>query len=260
MADFTHVVPVGANCRLTLNVRRHFDSGESYPFDWWISPLPGVIAALEAGLDVDRLYDPTALRRIGGGDGSHRSVENRDYGIRFVHEFPDLPPATTEPVDWTDHARRPRERLAHLADKFWRLNAPGNRILFVRFCVHPRGEIALDTDTDLHRLRALLAERFDAARIDLLAISGRDRVGSHATLAVNDGTQDWKGDFALWSAALAGTGHRLVNADRKPFAWPRIEAGGEAVLPEVPAARPMKRSPFKRLLAGAARAAGMARR
>lgn len=253
MTEFTHVVPLGANCRLTLNVRRHFDSGESYPFDWWISPLPGVIAALEAGLDPGRLYDPDALHRLGDATGRHRSVEHRAFGIRFVHEFPDMPESIAAPVAWEDRVRQPRERLAHLADKLWRLNAPGHRILFVRFCVHPRGDVALDTEADLDRLRAILTERFDAARIALLPISGRGRVEGCETLAVQDGSEDWKGDFALWTAALASTGYRIVNPRRKPFAWPRLEAGGEAVMP----AATVRASPFKRLLA---RVAGVRRR
>lgn len=260
MADFTHVVPIGANCRLTLNVRRFFDSGESYPFDWWIAPLPGVISALQCGLDGDRLYDPRALHRLGDANGRHRSVAHREFGIRYVHEFPDMPDSIAEPVEWAARLRQPRERLAHLADKLWRLNAPGHRILFVRFCVHPRGGIAHDTEADLRRLGAVLTERFDAATIALLPISGKDRIESYETLAVRDGSEDWKGDFALWSAALASTGHRLVNPHRKPFAWPRLEPGGEAVMDEIPARVVKKPSPFRQLLARAARVAGVERR
>lgn len=246
MAQFTHVVPLGGNCRLTHNVRRHFDHAESYPADWWITPLPGLVAALEARFDPGLLYDPAALERVADPQGRHRYVRHRALGLLYVHDFPDMPRSVSEPVDWDAHRQRPLGRLGHVAPKLLALNAPENTILFVRYCLSRTDEVVADTRADLDRLRAVLMRLFDRAAVSLLLLSPSDRFDGCRTLPLNDPSADWVGDFDLWTAALATTGHSLSHPTRTRYAAHSPDA---EPLPAAPEPTPVPRRSLLRRVA-----------
>lgn len=231
MAVFTHVVPLGANCRVTQNLRRHFDYAESFPFDWWILPLPALLDVLASDFDLDRLYDPSDMDRVGDVHGAHLYVRHRSLGIHFAHEFPRMPAAVAEAVAWEDHVQKPRERMRYLAAKLRGLNRAGHSILFVRSCLTENREFPRDTGDDLAKLREQLARQFHHAAIDLLPVSPTDAIDGVATLTIDDRSEGWKGDFALWSAALASTGHSLTNPGLHPFVSRVPDIDHEGALP-----------------------------
>ncbi len=132
--EFTHVVPLGINCRVTYQVRVCFGSWKVYPFDWWITPLAGLTRYLAAP-DVPKLYNSAALEEV-LTDGEVSSIRSTEYGFRLFHEFPRHAGANKLAAvapGWREHiaaaAGRHEKRLRHLL----RLDRPGNRILFVRY-------------------------------------------------------------------------------------------------------------------------------
>ena len=79
----TRIISLGGRCAVAHNLRRFFDFGEAFPFDWWITPFDGLIKFL-ANPDPDWLYDPAELDLT----ANKGSVRHSDLGIRLHHEFP----------------------------------------------------------------------------------------------------------------------------------------------------------------------------
>ncbi|WP_296817178.1 hypothetical protein [Brevundimonas sp.] len=191
MRSFTHVISLGNRCATAYNLRRHFSFGDGHLFDWWITPYPGLLALLD-NLSADWLYDPASLEML----PDNRAVRHRPSGIELTHDFPRVGKhAGPVTVDFLDYLDRPKSRAGYLIDKLKGLNCPGERILFVR-------EAAV-TSALSERLAALLPlARFEVASIEPVANLG-----------------DWRGDPALWDAALASLEARLIG-DHKPFSEP----------------------------------------
>src|SRR5580704_11359124 len=112
---YDRIVGVGQNCRLTYNLRRTFGEARAYPFDWWITPLSGLLAFLQ-DLSVERFYDPEALEAVHDERGA-RVIRNARYDIELHHEFPRDQEGLVRP-GWADHIARPRSRTAYLMDRF----------------------------------------------------------------------------------------------------------------------------------------------
>jgi hypothetical protein len=190
----THIVSLGQNCATAYNLRRHFDFGAAFPFDWWIVSADGLTRFL-TNPDVEFLYDTSQLELA--RDAS--SVQHREFGFRFYHEFPrrsDLPDARIR-EDWREFIERPKQRAAALVAKLMNLNASGNRIAFVR-----EGPSSPDLADQLDRLFPL----------------------AETTLAVLEwipGDQGdplaWKGDSARWDATLNTLELTLDRAGHRPF-------------------------------------------
>ncbi|MEO8504760.1 MAG: hypothetical protein ABI609_12750 [Acidobacteriota bacterium] len=215
---FTHVVPLGLSCRVTYQVRRYFRSAVAYPFDWWVSPLPGLAAYL-AQLDPQRIYGPGALREI-FEDGRLIALENREFGVRPFHEFPRRRDGAVSVVDegWREHlpvaAAKHEERL----DRLLALDSPDNRVLFVRhrFDVDS-GRVAEQPAIDA--LWASLCQTFRRCEVNLLmiqipgiAVPRSDRCWS---LTIDDlpaaPPEAWRGADSAWDAGLRSLRLRTLH-------------------------------------------------
>lgn len=199
-------------------MRRFFNFGNAFPFDWWITPC-GALNELLRDFDVDRLYTRELLEEVEGDDGAIASIRHREFGIIFQHEFPRKWDAQGNPVrpDWQEFLDRPRQRTKFLLDRLLSLNASGTRILFVRNALHPAvegGQSPPITET-AEQLRAL----FPQAGIQLALINCPTRVDDRSVTHLDfpDIAEDWQGDWRAWQPALSGTGWRLINATLRPF-------------------------------------------
>ena len=211
MEAYSHIVSLGRRCATSHNLRRYFNYGEGFPFDWWITPFEGLLQVLERP-DVDWLYDPSLMRLT----DARRSVRHTPSGILFHHEFAREQGAPRElgespPVreDFLEHLATPRARTAHLLRKFLALNESGNRILFIR----ETGE--------RDKLEPVLAKRFSRADWTLETLA---KVCS-PDFKPADGKQKWQGDPVLWDRILMKLNARLDNPSLKPF---RVGSGPEA--------------------------------
>ncbi len=199
----THIVSLGRDCATAYNLRRHFDFGGAFPFDWWVVEAAGLNRFL-AEPDVDALYDGTKLELISNG----ASVRHREYGIQLHHEFPREWDVPRQPIrnDWREWLAKANQRTAALMRKFLALDAPQNRIVFVR-----QGPVARET---VERLDAL----FPAADWAFAAIEVRS----------NDAS-DWKGDLGAWRQALDALGVTLDRTHHRPFEEKKSEPTSESL-------------------------------
>ncbi len=206
----THVVSLGGDCAVAHNIRRSFGTDTAYCFDWWLTPAQGAAMLLERP-EVDRLYDPASLDAY-INDGGVPSVRNRDLGIQFFHEF-----ARTHEGDRVvltnaeQDLAKARSRTARLIDRLVALDAPGNRIAFIRTARRD------DTRAGLETLAAALRHRF--ARADYTVVLGKygaafgDLPHGFARVAFQaTATADWRGHPPDWDRFLAATGLRLAGA------------------------------------------------
>jgi hypothetical protein len=191
----THIVSLGRRCAVAYNLRRFYNFQSAFPFDWWISPLGGVLRFLHHP-DVDSLYDPEQLELSHNGS----TVRHRTLQIQLHHEFPRDTSQPGRPVrdEWRDAIEHPKSRTTALLEKFLALNAGGNRIAFIREDNGPGEQIA-------KRLDALFPLA-DYTLVELPRVPG--------------GMQDaygWKGNPVLWDAALHDLGLTLDRTHHRPF-------------------------------------------
>jgi len=206
----THAISLGYHCRTARRLRDHYGFNSSLPFDWWLTPLEGAVRFLH-DWDVEILYDPRLLkeRRV---KGRLANIVNARYGIRLEHEFPR---DETESVaaGWREHIDQAKARTAHLLDKFERMNRTNRRLLVVReLAPEEAGQAGL-----CRELFETVCGRMGRARLRFLLISptGVEAPGWTA-LKIDDRTEDWQGDAALWDEALDRLGFTLVQPPETP--------------------------------------------
>lgn len=205
MSNFTNIVPIGYRCRPTRRLRSHFGYESRFPFDWWLTPVDGLIRFLR-DWDVERLYDRKRLRVVQRLFGQPY-VENVEYRIRLVHEFPrgrrDMILNT-----WVDHIEEARSKTFYAMEKFDALNAPHRRVLFVR-------NMAQDEERRPKEACAALREavlaRMPQADCSFLLIStnGVEAEGWIPLKVVDRSKDSWEGDPAAWDPPLASLGFTL---------------------------------------------------
>jgi hypothetical protein len=206
MEAFTDMVSLGSRCRGTRRFRDFYGTESAYPFDWWVTPMKGLMRALR-DWDVEQLFDPAELSEVMVGEAI-AYVHHDRYGLKFQHDFPTVE-GRIRP-DWRDHLEPARSRTRHLMDKFDALNRPGRRILFYR-------EVS-PTDAEPEGMaRALKHEvrrRLPLPKCAFLLIS-RDGLKAQGwrSVTIDDPTEEpWTGDAAIWDAALAALDYRLQPA------------------------------------------------
>jgi hypothetical protein len=199
----TAVVSLGRSCTAAYNLRRHYDFGGAFPFDWWVTPVAGVRGLLRRP-DPDWLYDPALIEIVENG----ATVRHRELGILLHHEFPRRWGEPGIPVrsDFREKIARPKERTAFLLSKLLKLNQTIEHILFVR------ERVLGDKDSPADAL----SEVFDRASWTLVEWDQLARPN-----------RDWRGDPDEWDALLSGLGvSYLRRLDEKPFS--PIEPGATA--------------------------------
>ncbi len=209
MSAFTHIVSLGYRCRTTRRLRDFFGTSTAFPFDWWITPVEGLVRFL-ADWDLERLYDPARLAQRRRW-GRVICVENRDYGFRLQHDFPMDEPREHVLPGWQAALPEARSRTAHLMAKLDQQDRGDRNILFVRE-VRPGEEAAPE------RFAALCAAaqaRVPQAQASFLLISetGLEPAGWIPLRIKDPVRRPWSGTPAIWDAALASLDFRF---ERRP--------------------------------------------
>jgi len=204
VSGFFHIVSLGYRCRTSHRLREHFGHSTAFPFDWWITPIEGLIRFLD-DWDVDRLYRPDQLR-VHHKLFQKAWVENREYGFRLVHEFTRnrWRLATRQ---FLDEAPQVKARTAHLMAKFDELDSKRRRVLFVRnVSLREEGDAA-----GCEALRQAVLRRVPRADPEFLLISNSGMAAEGwIPLKVDDSLKEpWSGDPAAWNTPLSTLGFRL---------------------------------------------------
>ncbi len=210
MSPITDVVSLGYNCRTTRRVRDYFGTEEAYPFDWWVSPMKGLIGVL-LEWDVDRLYDPAVLAEVRSGEQIAYLRHGR-YGIKFMHDFPS-DQGRVRP-NWREHLPEAKSRMTHLMAKFDALNSPDRKVLFYRE-VGPSDRAVLE---HCKGLRRLVLAHTPLAQCNFLLISSTGiKAPRWTSLSINDPLEEpWSGDPEIWDSALASLGYTLSPEEKVP--------------------------------------------
>lgn len=178
----TNIVSVGEACANAYNLRRFYNIGEAYPFDWWVCEAQQTVAFLRDP-DLGRLYNPELLELTEG----RSSVRHKEYGILLHHEFPKewVDGAARVVRDWQEHINAPLQRSTKLLNRFMAMNAPGRRIAFII------------NGKNSDELGAALANLFPNADWTLVHLD---------YIRVADEGEPWKGDQSAWDQVLEGLG------------------------------------------------------
>lgn len=188
----SQAISIGPRCMTAYQVRRYFGHGETWPFDWWITPLDGLLAILER-FDPEWIFDADNLEVVDGG----YCVMHTPTGVRLNHEFPRVGQDGPIVKHWREHIATRLHRAEYIFDKFRRLDDPNETILFVR-----EGAISLQVMAAMQKLLPRAARIYDCLPIARTPFPG----------------EKWSGDDTRWSSVLSVTGHTLSNPDIKPFA------------------------------------------
>ena len=213
---YDEIVSLGVGCRVTYNLRRTFGIRHAFPFDWWVTPLPALVAFLDDP-SLDRLYDPQHLKPV-WKDGERFAIRNVHYDIELHHEFPRRPDGFVG-EDWLDHLDQPRARTAHVWNRFNALPATARKVLFVReFIKSDRTRPPGQTTALTAAVMAALERRLPGLDFGLLLIDSPEKVALPKVAHVKIGdrnTDDFRGTPDLWTERLLGTGFsRTDSADR----------------------------------------------
>lgn len=232
---YDEIISIGCDCTLTFNLRRTFGITAAFPFDWWVTPLPALMAWLEEP-SVERLYDPSLLEPMGwdgmmkpvGWDDVVQGLRNRHYGILIQHEFPKGENGGIR-SDWREHLDGPRTRSQHLLDRFLALPSTAKRVLFVRSFVEPERQALAGRILPLmQEVRTLLERRLPGLEFELLLVNSPDdvdRPGLRCIRVDDPQKSDWRGDKRIWRKQLRRA--NLIWAG-EPLAQERIAAAEEA--------------------------------
>jgi len=221
---YDHIIGLGHDCRLTYNLRRTFGFERAYPFDWWVTPLPALVAFLHDP-SVERLYDPARLEPVIHKTGIF-AIRNADYDIELQHEFPRTPKGVVEP-DWREHIPKARARTDFLLRRMLALPA-GSRLLFVRSTKKSEGRALGERFTPLvGEVRSALDARFRGSSTELLLIDPPQWIKAPGVTMLSVGDKkgrDWRGDPDLWTQRLRGAGLAWAASPSAAAAPPNPEA------------------------------------
>ena len=222
---FSHVVPLGASCRVTWQLRTFFRDGRAYPFDWWASTVDGLAAYLEV-MDPSRIYGVGGLEEL-VEDGRVTTIRSREFGFQLYHEFPrHRGPTGASEVSpgWEAHVAAAAKRHADRLERLRGLDRKGNRILFVRHKYAFEPGPAGDPAPSVARLLRSLDTGWSRARFTLLLVNfpdGYEPPTRVLSLRFDDppgpAPEEWRGDKAIWENALRSLGLslRASAADRE---------------------------------------------
>jgi hypothetical protein len=208
-------------------LREHFRAPVAFPFDWWNTPIDGLTRFLR-DWDLDRLYDPGALR-VRHKLFQPSWIENREYGIGLVHEFP-RDRLSHLLGRYRDHIETPKSRTAHLMRKFDKLNNPAWSVLFVR-------NLSRDEEADpraCEQLREAVLGRVPKAKSQFVLISRSAlEAPGWIPLRIDDPSKEpWSGDPAVWDPALASLGFRVERPDGRAGLPPPGKVEGQRKRPQ----------------------------
>lgn len=204
MRKFSHIVSLGDKCRTTYQIRRHFNFGLPFPFDWWVSTVDGLTTALDDTYDP---YQPELLREEILHDRIFQ-IASFDLSIRFVHEFPREGNSIVK--NWRDFIPKARDTFMKRRERLISLNQKGNEILFVRR--------SSGNDQNFECLFRKLCEVFDLADFADLLINEYTHIDPdwrviRANIPDRDGYAPgrWMGQDHEWSTLFSELKLKLSN-------------------------------------------------
>jgi hypothetical protein len=197
----TRIISLGGNCAVAHNLRRVFDFGEAFPFDWWITPFEGLLQFLIRP-DVDWLYDPAKLELT----PDNFSVRHRELGILLYHEFRREPvkPHLVKP-NFLDAIAGPKARTTRLIEKLLALDLAEESLVFVR---------QRERSEPIGNLMPVLGALYRNAEWHLLTVP---------PVASDRAVHGWKGDPALWDRVLTNLPIQFERRDAKRYSPSRPE-------------------------------------
>jgi hypothetical protein len=206
--QFSHIVSLGWRCRPTYQAQRYFNFGLSFPFDWWVSTVEGLTAALDTSYDP---YQMDLLQEVKNDNGIFQ-IANQDRSIGFHHEFPREHREVGSPVvkNWRDFVGNNRDTFVKRRDRLLGLNTIENNILFLR---QSRGN-----EPGFQRLFDKLSTDFNLAQFSVLLLNEKANIPHHASVLrvdMNDTDGDapeiWKGQDSEWDTLFSKLEIRLSN-------------------------------------------------
>ncbi|MFG1419223.1 DUF1796 family putative cysteine peptidase [Xanthobacter sp. V0B-10] len=123
---FDRMVSLGGNCEVAYQLRCFSGSDRAYPFDWWVLPLGGLPALLDAGADA--AFALGHLSRVDEYDGVP-ALYSRLGGTVHMHEFRHDEAGLDQPLEAISAALQ--EKYAAL-DRRLRADCAQGHTLFVR--------------------------------------------------------------------------------------------------------------------------------
>lgn len=203
---------LGGSCKVAYEARAHFNFGEAYSFDWWISRADSIARYIKSP-DPDALHHPDNLELL---DNEHVSqVRTVTHDFRLHHEFPRDWDVARQPISagWRETIAPSYQRHAALLKRFVDLNQPGRRILFIRTC-----EEEGDTDA-IPLLLEALAERFSETEWRLLVVTPQADLNDERVLTAHFPLAElnWNGEASPeWKQAFEQLDITVLPG-RKPF-------------------------------------------
>lgn len=231
---YDHIIGLGYDCRLAYNLRATFGFELAQPFDWWVTPIAGLLSFL-GNHSIDELYAPDCLRPVPSpGEDSIMTIENVRHGIWLFHDFPRKPKTNTVVDDWRDHIAAARDRTRFLVNRMLSVSS-SERTLFVRASNKTeRRELGGRYAALAQGIEPALRGLFSDHDFDLLFIDPPcDIQGPNiSSLVIGDTTKKpWYGDLELWSKRLLGAGIRWTGHAAGAHINPDPTVGGDGLIP-----------------------------
>jgi len=208
--ELSHIVSVGSECRVAYNLRRFYNFGDAYPFDWWISKLTGIVSALT---QMSRIYRVEELEPILDVEGNIQAIGNRSGSIRLHHEFPRNYAVIGSPVanGWEGKLDKPQTRFEYLVAKFDEMSRLRQRVLWVRYGLN---------DIDIKGLAQVIEQQYPGIESYYLLINSGVVDGESEHVYYRSLTNDekqWRGSRVAWDGLLESLPFSLKNHLLKPF-------------------------------------------
>jgi len=202
--QYGRAISLGATCEVAYNLRRYYSFKSAYPFDWWITPVAGLLKFLSEP-NIELLYAPENL--VVSNVWGLSSIRNEYFGIWLHHEFHRQSDGSIS-NDWHKEIPAAKSRTAALLQKFFGANLLDERILMVR----AKSEWD-DPAFDPGELRDVLRFRFKNAVFQMIFINyPRSDLGWARSLDIPKlPGADWRGDASAWDRNLADLGYRLSS-------------------------------------------------
>jgi hypothetical protein len=207
---YDHIVSLGSNCQTAENLRRFFNFGTAYPFDWWVSPLSSIIAYMESGFDSDELFDPENLIPVCDAGGAIESIKSYSFDVSLHHEFQrDASQHILQ--NWKSGVPNAKARHNMLLSRLRRVFKSDRPIVFFRSFRNK------DDPRELDRLYDLLRSSYSGPDLRFVTINYLSAPVNADRISVDDNdATDWTGDHEKWNVALASLGI-VLGSHQKPY-------------------------------------------
>jgi hypothetical protein len=189
---FDVVVSLGQACDASFQIRRTVGQSASYPFDWLITPFGGIRTLLRSNFT--DLLDESVLEH------ENHYVLNKNHGIKFLHDFHDLP-------NFRKDLPAVREKYQRRIYRFLELMRGDKRVLLLRSQQYVNAEnIDMLKATELI---GMMKETYRQQNLHLLVVNPtramipNQRCGDVTLLQADEPVPFvWSGNDLAWDAIM----------------------------------------------------------